>query len=93
MSNPTTPPTASELLAKWKELNELGTHLTGGLSHIKNGYAAQLDQMCEDAGISSIGGFPKFKHVHYGFVCHSGGGSMSIAEIMPLLEWLETKGS
>jgi len=60
-------PTAAELLAEWKRLQLIDPdygHLPNGEAHLQNSIddmlmtniAAQLDKMCEDAGIMLIDG-------------------------------------
>jgi hypothetical protein len=106
MSTNTTPPTASELLAEWKNIQKvlrskidprflpLGPFTQKRIDSIRieqetriSGIAAQLDQMCEDAGIYHRDGFPQFRNVD-GQTIVGKHGPVSLSELIPLLEWL-----
>ena len=93
MNTNTTPPTASELLAEWKHdrhcasLPDIDQKVREVFESGMRHKAAQLDKMCEDAGIYQRDGFAQFRNVD-GQTIVGKHGPISLSELIAILEWL-----
>jgi len=100
MSNPTTP-TAADLLAEWKKQEHASNPFSSWAwdPEYQKQIAAELDQMCIDAGISIVDGLFMYSDIQANY--HRGhsqtcfnisSGTIPAWEQQSLQEWLLIKG-